>query len=290
MAKSFRANRINPDKFHRSQLGFYCILVPLCFIMLIPIVFTFSQAFKTLGELYQFPPTIIVQRPTLDNFRMLFAAGNLSVIPISRYVVNSIIVSTSTVVLALLMTVTGGYVLSKKKYPIIGTLFKVNQFALMFVPIAVMIPRYLLVSQIGIMDTYWAHILPMLAMPVAMFLMKQFIDQIPDVLIEAAKIDGAGDFYIVRKIIIPLSKPALATVGILTFQLVWADTTTSSLFITDEVLRTISHFFAAVSSNNAVAAAGISAAAGLVLFLPNLIIFIFMQSKVMSTMSHSGIK
>ena len=160
----------------------------------------------------------------------------------------------------------------------------------MFVSVSVTIPRYLLVSNIGITDTYLAHILPMLAVPVSLFLMKQFIDQVPDALIEAAKIDGAGDFHILVKIVMPLVRPAMATVAILTFQTVWGDTYTSGYYTNDEVMRTLSFLFSSVTNNNAVAAAGISAAAALVIFVPNLIIFIFMQSNVMNTMSHSGIK
>jgi multiple sugar transport system permease protein len=286
---AFSGNRINPTGFHRSQLKFYAVLLPLCAVMFIPVIFIFSQAFKSLGELYAFPPTLIVQRPTLDNFRMLFGRG-LSSVPMSRYVFNSLLVSLSTVALCLLFTAAGGYALSKKRFRAKETLFKINQIALMFVSVSVTIPRYLLISKVGMMDTYYAHILPMLAVPVSLFLMKQFIDQIPDALIEAARIDGAGDGHILIKLIVPLIKPAIATVAILTFQTVWSDTYTSGYYMSDEVMRTLGSFFSAVTNNNSIAAAGISAAAGLVIFVPNLIIFIIMQSNVMSTMSHSGIK
>ena len=126
---------------------------------------------------------------------------------------------------------TTGYALSKKKFTAKKTLFSINQMALMFVPIAVAIPRYLVIDSIGLNDNFLVHIVPYLAMPVGLFLIKQFIDQVPDELIEAAKIDGANDFHILFKIIIPLVTPALATISILTFQLIWNSTESSNIYI-----------------------------------------------------------
>jgi len=128
-------------------------------------------------------------------------------------------------------------------------------------------------------------------MPVGLFLVKQFIDQIPDTLIEAAKIDGANDFIIFFRIIIPLCKPAIATLVILSFQTAWNYTEASSIYINNESFKTFAYFMNTVTStNNTVAGMGMAAAAALIMFLPNLIIFIFTQSKVMNTMAHSGIK
>ncbi|MDZ4195932.1 MAG: ABC transporter permease subunit, partial [Candidatus Izemoplasmatales bacterium] len=129
------------------------------------------------------------------------------------------------------------------------------------------------------------------AMPVGLFLVKQFIDQVPDELIEAAKIDGANDWHILTKIVGPLVKPALATVAILSFQFIWNSTESSAIYIIDETKKTFAFYMATLTSSTAgPAGVGISAAAGLVMFLPNLIIFVVMQSNVMDTMSHSGIK
>ncbi|MGL4372284.1 MAG: carbohydrate ABC transporter permease [Turicibacter sp.] len=172
-------------------------------------------------------------------------------------------------------------------------LLSINQTALMFVPIAVMIPRYLVIINTGLSNNLLAHIVPMLAMPVGLFLVKQFVDQIPDALIEAARLDGATDVKIITMIIVPLIKPALATVGLLTFQAVWNTTESSNLYITDETLKTFAFYMSTLTtttSGNAIAGAGMSAAASLIMFIPNFVMFIFMQSKVMNTMSHSGIK
>jgi ABC-type glycerol-3-phosphate transport system permease component len=144
------------------------------------------------------------------------------------------------------------------------------------------------------MDTFLVHILPGLAMPVGLFLIKQFIDGIPDEVVEAAQVDGASDLRIYWGIILPMIIPAIATIGILTFQATWNNADISSLYINTESLKTFAFYLGTLTSTaagaNTVAGQGIAAAASLIMFLPNLIIFILLQSQVMSTMSHSGIK
>ncbi|WP_088104071.1 carbohydrate ABC transporter permease [Halalkalibacter urbisdiaboli] len=288
---ALKVNGANPKRFHKSQLKFYIFLIPFAIFMMLPIVFIFNHAFKPLDELYAFPPQFFVTKPTFENFGNLFELANSSGIPLSRYVLNSIIVTSAVVFLSVLISSMAGYVLSKKKFKGKQTFFEINNLALMFVPIAVMIPRFLTVSHLGIEDTFFAHILPLLAMPVGLFLLKQFIDQIPDSLIEAAVIDGAGDFRIYWKIILPLIKPAIATAAILAFQLVWNDLETSVLFTTSENMRTLAFFMnTLVANTNVVVGQGMAAVASLIMFVPNLILFIILQSMVMNTMSHSGLK
>jgi ABC-type glycerol-3-phosphate transport system permease component len=155
---------------------------------------------------------------------------------------------------------------------------------------AVGVPRYLIIVHTGLINNWLAHILPLIAMPVGLFLVKQFVDQIPDALIEAAIVDGAKDFRIIQKVIIPLVKPALATTVVLTFQQVWQSIEASNNYITNDTMRTLSFYLTSLSTNSGIAATGMTAAASVILFLPNIVIFIIMQSKVMNTMTHSGIK
>lgn len=153
------------------------------------------------------------------------------------------------------------------------------------------IPRYLTIDKMGIMDTYLGHILPLLAMPVGLFLLKQFIDQVPDELMEAAVVDGANYLNIYFKVILPLIKPAIATVCILSFQLVWGNMETSNMFTTKESMKTLAFYMSTlVNANTTVAGQGIAAAGALIMFVPNILLFILLQSKVMNTMAHSGIK
>jgi multiple sugar transport system permease protein len=286
---------INPKGFHVSQIKFYIILLPLVVFMLLPMVFIISNAFKPPDELFAFPPRFFVIHPTFKNFLDLFSKMSTSGIPVSRYLFNSVLITIVTIAASIAVSSTAAYALSKKRFNLKKTLFAINTVALMFVPIAVTIPRFLIVEKIGLLDTFWVHILPGLAMPVGLFLLKQFIDGIPDEVLEAAQIDGASDLMIYWKVVMPMIVPAIATIAILTFQATWNNADISSLYINNDSLKTFAFYLSTLTSTtstgaNTVAGQGIAAAASLIMFLPNLIIFMFLQSQVMSTMSHSGLK
>ena len=289
---SFQSTKINPSGFHKSQIKFYLFLIPFSLLMLLPILFIFNHAFKPQSELFEYPPKFFVRRPTLSNFSEFFRVMNSTSIPFSRYLTNTILVTLVGVTLTILISALSAYGLSKLKFKGKKFLFELNTLALMFVPIAVQIPRYLIIAEMGLIDSYLVHILPMIVMPVAMFLLKQFVDQVPNELIEAAKIDGASEMQVFIKVILPMIGPALATVGILSFQAIWNDMSTSSLYINDESKRTIAFFVSSLTAGagNTVAGQGMAAAAGLMMFLPNFILFVILQSRVMNTMAHSGIK
>ena len=244
-----------------------------------------------MDELFAFPPRFFVVHPTLDNFRNLLTTSRSSAIPVSRFAFNSIVVTLLVVIASVVLSSMAGFALSKMNFKGKHLIFEINNAALMFVPIAVTIPRYLTIDILGMTNTYWAHILPLLSMPIGLFLIKQFIDQIPDSLIEAAVIDGATEVNLYFTIILPLVRPALATAAILAFQAVWNNLESSSLFVTNESLRTLAFYMNTLASNTGIVAGqGMAAAATLIMFLPNLILFIILQSKVMNTMAHSGIK
>lgn len=290
---SFANARINPKGFHTSQLKFHVMLLPLTLLMLMPILFIFSHAFKPLDELFAYPPRFFVMNPTFQNFIDLFAKMGNSGIPVTRYLFNSILITGLTVIATILVSTTAAFSLSKKRFKLKNILFTVNTLALMFVPIAVSIPRFLVIERMGLIDNFLVHILPGLAMPVGLFLLKQFMDQIPDAMIEAAQIDGASDVQIYWNIILPLIKPAIATIAILAFQASWNNADTSAMYLNQESLKTFAYYLSTLSTTttgNTVAGQGLAAASMLIMFLPNLIIFVFLQNQVMNTMSHSGIK
>lgn len=289
-----RNSGINPKGFHVSQLKFYLILFPLVIVMLLPIVFMLSHALKPPDELYAYPPRFFVVHPTFKNFTDLFSKMSISGIPVSRYLFNSILITLVTIGASILVSTTAAYALSKKRFKLKKALFAINTVALMFVPIAVTIPRFLIIEKLHLYNTIWVHILPGLAMPVGLFLLKQFIDGIPDEVLEAAQIDGASDVRIYWEIVLPMIAPAIATIAILTFQATWNNSDTSSMYVNAESLKTFAFFLSTLTSTatgaNTVAGQGIAAAASLIMFLPNLVIFILLQRQVMSTMSHSGLK
>ena len=286
-----KGKKINPKKFELGQLKIILILLPLVIFMGMPIIFIINHAFKPMEELFAFPPTFFVKSPVMDNFSKLGDFFDTNGIPLARYIFNSILVTALTVGLALLLTTMSAFALSKIKFKGRNLLGQINQIAIMFVSTAVLIPRYLVICQLHLIDNILAHILPLVAMPVALFLVKQFVDQVPDSLLEAAYMDGATDLDVYLKVILPMIKPAIATASILVFQQVWTNMETSNYYFDDDSMKTLTFYMnTLVNANNTVAGQGMGAAASLIMFLPNLILFIILQNKVMNTMASSGIK
>lgn len=288
---AYKGKRINPQKFERGQIKLIIVLLPLVIFMALPLVFIANHAFKPMEELFAFPPTFFVKNATMENFTKLVKFSRTAGVPISRYVFNSVIVTALTVGLSLLFTTFAAFALAKLKFKGRSLMMTINQLAIMFVATAVLIPRYLVICNLGMIDSIWAHVLPLLAYPVSLFLVKQFVEQVPDALIEAAYIDGATDMTIYRKIILPMTKPAIATAAILAFQQVWANMETSNYYINDDSMKTLTFYMnSLVNVNNTVSGQGMAAAATLIMFIPNLVLFIILQNNVMNTMAHSGIK
>lgn len=288
---AYKGKRINPQKFERGHIKIMLILLPLVILMFLPILYIVNHAFKPMDELFAFPPRFFVKQPTFENFTKLSKLSRTSGVPLSRYVFNSIIVTVITVGLSLVFTTFAAFALSKLKFKGRNMMMSINQIALMFVPTAVLIPRYLVICQMGMIDKLWAHILPLLAYPVALFLVKQFVEQVPDALIEAAYIDGATDLTVYLRIIIPMIKPAIATAAILVFQQVWVNVETSNYYVNDDSMKTLTFYMnSLINANNTVTGQGMAAASALIMFVPNLVLFVILQNNVMNTMAHSGIK
>lgn len=301
MMKALPIRRLIPWKRRRSKLfrmtksqkvlAFFLTLLGL--LMIMPIIYIFNTAFKPLQELFVYPPRFWVRDPSIQNFNELFLVTKNSTIPVTRYLFNSVISTFLAVVAVCVVSTMAAYPLSKHKFPGSKLLFAIIILSLMFVPETVAIPRYLVISNLGIMNTYFGHIFPLIASSTSVFLIKQFIDQMPNELIEAARIDGAKEFKIFMSIVIPMCMPSIATTAILTFQHAWGNVETSNLYMQNEEMKTFPFFLHTMlitASGNTVARAGAVAASSLILFLPNLIIFLFFQGKVIATMAHSGIK
>ncbi|MBR5570914.1 MAG: carbohydrate ABC transporter permease [Oscillospiraceae bacterium] len=290
MAK-YKGITVNPAKFHRSQIKFYIILLPMIVLALLPLIYIISTAFKPIEELFIYPPAFFVKNPTMANFRKLFGAAENTAFPMSLYLFNSIIVTVAVVFLGCLISLMAAYALSKRKFKGRKTIFKANQLALMFVGSMLGIPRYLVINALGLTDTFWVNVIPLLIMPTGVFLIKQFIDDVPDSLIEAARIDGAGEFRILTRVVFPVIKPAMATVAILFFQSAWNSVEASNMYINTEGYKTFAYYMNVLSSaGNGVAGRGMAAAASLIVVVPNIVLFVIMQSRVMDTMARSGIK
>ncbi|MDF2657725.1 MAG: transporter permease [Paenibacillus sp.] len=282
-------------RLHRTsafQWVLTALLTLLAVFMLLPMVYLFNHALKPYHELFLYPPTFLARQPTLDNFYDLLIVTKTAIVPVSRYIFNGVIVSLATIFLGALLCAMCAYALSKHQFIGKKWMFSVIIVSLMFAPETVQIPRYYVISTLGIMNTYWAHILPVIALPVIVFLFKQFIDLLPDELLEAARMEGASEFVLFGRIILPLCMPAVATAGILLFQSSWGNMEASTLYIEDETMKTLPFYVSSLTSGlaNNVARQGVAAAAGLLMFVPSFVLFLFLQRKVISTMAHSGLK
>ena len=161
----FQGSRINPRSFSKGQIKFYLILIPLALFMILPVIMLINRAFMPLGELFAFPPHIVAHNPTMNNFKNLFALSETTGVPMLRYLLNSVLVTLLTVALNLVITILGAYTFAKKNFKGKPVLFEINQLALMFVPTAVAISRYLVITTLHLTDTWLVHVLPLAAMP-----------------------------------------------------------------------------------------------------------------------------
>jgi ABC-type glycerol-3-phosphate transport system permease component len=271
----------------------YLVLIPLATFAVLPIVFIISTAFKPLEELLLFPPPFFVRRPTLDSFQELLLATNALAVPFSRYLFNSVFVTLATVLLQVVICSMCAYPLSKSPtLPAKGIIFGMIVAALMFAPEVTAIPRYLVVQRLGLIDSYGALILPGIAWPYGLFMMKQFMDNsAPMPIIEAARVDGATEWTIFWRIVMPMCAPAWNTLLIFGFIAHWNDSFSPLVFTRSEAMKTVSVAMISLTNGaNQPARMGAAAAAAFLMTAPTLIVFLLRQAKVIQTMAHSGIK
>jgi len=252
-----------------------------------PLVFNINHAFKPLNEIFLFPPNIFVRRPTMNNFQDLFILMSRSWVTFSRYIFNTLFITVAGTAGLIIVAAMGAFVVSKYKFPGSKIFFSGVIITLMFSGYVTAIPNYLVMAQLGWVDTYLSIIVPAFAMPMGFFLLKQFIDTIPDTLLEAAKVDGAKEFGIFAIIVLPIIKPAWLTVMIFSVQALW--NARASNFIYSEELKTLPYALSQIITTG-VARAGVGAAVALFVMIVPLLCFIFAQSNVLQTMASSGIK
>ncbi|SMG55708.1 carbohydrate ABC transporter permease [Paenibacillus aquistagni] len=281
-------------KLNRSfsmDLVLFFILAGAGLFMAVPFVFMISTALKPLDELFLFPPTFFVRSPTLDNFYDLGLIFSNTWVPLSRYMFNTIFVALTGTVGHVILASMAAYPLAKLRLPGGNVLFMIVVLSLMFAPQVTAIPNYLTVSWLGLLDSYWALIFPAIATSLGLFLMKQFMEQIPDALIEAAKIDGASEFRIFWSIVMPMVKPAWLTLIIFSFKGLWGTGSggQGASFVYSEQLKTMDYAFSQILAGGFYRS-GPMAAAALIMMLVPVLIFILTQSSVIQTMSTSGLK
>ena len=277
-------------KLNRSRAGnalMFAVMIICGIFMAIPLVMIINNAFKPFDELFRYPPKLFVQNPTPDNFRDLMVLMNNSWVPFSRYLLNTFIIVGFGTIGHIILASMAAYPLVKIKLPGSKTLFNVVVLALMFNATVTSIPNYVIISKLGLNNTYWAIILPACASSLGLYLMKQFMEQIPDSLLESARLDGAGELKIYFTIVMPNVKPAWVTLAIFQFQAMWANT--GSGFLRSEQFKPLQYALYQVSSGG-VARQGAAAVVQLIIALIPITFFLLCQKQVIETMTTSGMK
>jgi len=281
---------IGGKRLNRSYGGdffIFSLLTVFGIFFAFPLVFNINHAFKPLNEIFLFPPNIFVRNPTMNNFQDLFVIMSKSWVTFSRYIFNTVFLTSVGTIGLIIFASMGAFVVSKYNFPGSKIFFQGVIITLLFSGYVTAIPNYLVMARLGWVDTYLSVIVPAFAMPMGFFLLKQFIDTIPDTLLEAAKVDGAREFRIFIWIILPMIKPAWLTVMIFSVQNLW--NTRAQTFIYSEQLKTLPYALSQIATVG-IARAGVAAAVTLFIMIVPLVMFVFAQSNVLQTMASSGIK
>ena len=270
-----------------GNLAVYTFLVLVGCFMALPLVYAISNSFKPLDALFVFPPKFFLQNPTLDNFSDLFVIMGKSWVPFSRYIFNTLLITVVGTFGCVVITSMGAYVLAKKKFPGRDLIFSIVVTSLMFSGYVTQIPNYLVMAEIGWVDTVWAVIVPAFGMPMGLFLSKQYMEGIPDTLLEAARIDGSSEWRIFWQIVMPMSKPAWVRVIIFSVQGLW--NSKASNFIFSEDLKTLPYALQQIL-NGGIARTGVGSAVTVIMMIVPIATFILSQRQIMETMASSGLK
>ena len=269
----------------------YLVMLALVVFIALPFIYMISAAFMPLNELTLFPPRFIVRRPTFRNFIDLVGAFDAGAVPFTRFLFNSVFTTTVSVAGVVMISCMGAFAVEKLRMPGSKVIFKLVIWGLMFSPPAAQIPIFIVMTELGLRNTYWALIIPGLATPMYFFLVKQFMTQVPDSLLESARMDGAGEWKVFFTIIMPMTRSAWATVTVFAFIANWNNASGSIIYITDQAMRTLPFALATINDPAmGLGRLGAAAAAALLTTLPVIVVFLVMQARVMNAMAFSGIK
>jgi len=271
-----------------GTVGIFIVLTLIGFFMAMPLVYAISNSIKPFDELFVYPPRFFAKNPTMDNFKDLLTVMSTSWVPFTRYAFNTIFITIVGTVGHIILASLAAYSLAKFEFKGREAMFQIVVLSLMFTGQVTAIPNYLIMAKIGWVDTYLSLIVPAMGASMGLYLMKQFMEQLlPDALLEAARIDGAGEVRIFFRIVMPIVKPAWITLAILTIQSLWG--TSGGTFIYSEELKPLSFALSQIAASG-VARTGVAAAVSVVMMIVPIVTFVFSQSQILETMATSGMK
>ncbi len=271
-----------------GDAGISVLLIILGAFMFLPMVYVIMQSLKPLDELWMYPPRFYVMSPTLKNFKDLFTLMNISWVPFSRYIFNTVLVSVAGTAGHLLLASMAAYALAKIKFPGAGLMFQTVQMSLMFNATVTAITSFILMSALGWLDSYLALIVPAWCSSLGLYLMKQFMDtNVNNSVLESARLDGASEFKTFWVIAMPMVKPAWLTLIIYSFQGLW--NAGASMYIYSEQFKSFNYAIGQITAGG-IKRAGASAASQVIMMLVPITIFVISQSNIIETMGSSGMK
>ncbi|MDD7961738.1 carbohydrate ABC transporter permease [Microbacterium thalli] len=263
----------------------YTVLSVGLALWLIPFVWMLLGSVKTQGEILQRPPTWLPQNPTGENFAQWFGP-----LDFGHFFVNSLVVAVVTVLGNIVFCSMVGYALAKMEFPGKRVLFVLVMVTLMVPGVVTFVPLFVMVSSLGLVNTYPALILPFITAPIGVFLMRQFIQGIPDALLEAARLDGAGEWRIFSRIVMPLCGPPLATLGILTFLASWNNFLWPLVSAQTEDMYTLPVALSLYSTGQNATNYGLLLAGSVLVIAPIIVLFIFLQRWFIRGVATTGLK
>jgi multiple sugar transport system permease protein len=269
----------------RRATWVYVVLAVGLLVTLAPFLWMLLGSFKPDAELQRVPPTWWPETPTLQNYSELFDR-----LDFPRFFANSVIVAVAVTAGNLMFCSMVGYALAKLDFAGKRVLFALVLGMLMVPGVVTFVPLFVLVSNLGLVNTYPGLILPFLVTPLGVFLMRQFIAGLPDELIEAARIDGAGEWRIFSRVILPLCGPPLATLGILTFLHSWNNFLWPLVVAQSEDKYTLPVALALYSVGQNATRYGLLMAGAVVVILPVIALFIALQRYFVQSVATTGIK
>ncbi|MCA9879004.1 MAG: carbohydrate ABC transporter permease [Thermomicrobiales bacterium] len=249
----------------------YAILCLAVIISMLPFLYVISSSLKDSVALFSYPPEWIPAEPTLRNYRAL-----LEDYPFLRWTLNSLIVAGSVTLIKVVIDSMAGYAFAKMSFPGKDPLFLVVLMTLMVPFAATLIPLFIIVRDLKLTNTYWGLILPALANPIGIFMMRQFIESLPSDLENAARLDGCSEFQIYRRVILPLIKPGLVVLGVFTFMTQWTSYLWPLVVVTKPEMATLTVGVRSLTSTFT-QDWGLNSAAAILSMLPTILVFIFLQ-------------
>jgi ABC-type glycerol-3-phosphate transport system permease component len=268
-----------------SDIIKYTVLILISFFMILPFVWMLSSSFKLPEDIFGYPPRLISQNPILSNYSFIFQEKNLL-----RVLFNTIIIALSATLLSLFFTTLGGYGFAKFEFPGKKILF-IILLATMIIPGAVMmVPTFVIMRELGWVDKFWPLIVPGAASAFGIFFFRQYISTINDELMDAARIDGASEFGIFWRIILPIISPGMISLGLIFFMASWNNYLGPLIYLKSPENWTITVSINAMSGGAGLTSWGPQMAMSVISLIPLLIIFLVFQRRFAEGITAGAIK